>query len=79
MRFFSSHFSGNSLTTASFLIHRSLRGRMLLLCLPLLATALLVFFFFSWRMLGSVVIHAVARNAQFQSYAIGQALTQILA
>jgi DNA-binding NtrC family response regulator len=52
---------------------------MLILCLPLLATALLAFFFFSWRVLGAVVNHAVARNAQFQSYAIGQALTQILA
>jgi DNA-binding NtrC family response regulator len=79
MRFFGPFLSGNSLTTASFLMHRSLRGRMLMLCLPLFATALLAFFFFSWRMLGSVVNRAVVRNAQFQSYAIGQALTQILA
>ncbi|MDR2574326.1 MAG: sigma 54-interacting transcriptional regulator [Desulfovibrio sp.] len=60
-------------------MQRSLRGRILILCLPLLALALLVFFFFSWRVLESSVNHIVARNAQFQSHAISQTLTQILA
>jgi len=80
MCFFGPLFSGNSLTTASFfVVHRSLRGRMLILCLPLLAVALFVIFFSSWRVLESVASRAISRNAQFRSYVMGQALTQILA
>jgi DNA-binding NtrC family response regulator len=60
-------------------MNRSLRGRILLLCMPLLAAALLAFFFLSWRALEVVINDVIARNAQFRAYAMGQALTQLLA
>jgi DNA-binding NtrC family response regulator len=79
MRLFNTFSGGGSLASAPFLTSRSLRGRTIIICLPILGITLLGFFFISWRMFESAINRVVTRNAQFQTYAISQAFSQILA
>lgn len=78
MRIFSPLSRVRSLKAASFFLNRSFASRMLLLGLPLLASVLLLIFFFTGRSIETIVNRAIARNAQLQAQAISLALEQIL-